>query len=124
MLTEKGTLPVGVEFDGKIYRNFEIRPQLQRDTIDLFDDPETGERALKNMQFYGLCIVAGQIISIGDIPKEKITPDMVMEMWPEDFAEIQHADKRLKERMATFRGADKPSPHGHSGHAEAGLRTE
>ena len=49
MLTEKGTLPIGVEFDGKIHKDFEIRPQLQRDTIDLFDNPYSRTPELRKL---------------------------------------------------------------------------
>ena len=47
MFTEKGTLPIGVEHNGEIQKDFEIRRQIVADSINVFDDPARGAKAEK-----------------------------------------------------------------------------
>ena len=105
MLTEKGTLPVGVEFEGEVHREFEVREQLVRDTIEIYDDPELIARAEKNDAYMGLCIIAKQL-TIGSIPPEAVTADLLMGMHQADMAVINKAEKVLAARRATFRGSE------------------
>ncbi|MCX5828763.1 MAG: hypothetical protein NTV58_12310 [Deltaproteobacteria bacterium] len=103
MLTEKGTLPIGVEYDGKTHKDFEIREQLVADSIAIYDDPDRAGRAVRNHAYAGVCLLAGQIVSLGEIPKEALTPELIMGMHDDDFEEIKAADKRLTERRNSFR---------------------
>lgn len=103
MFTEKGKLPNGVEFDGVIHKDFEIREQIVADSINIFDDPVQAAKALKNSQYAALCITAEQIISIGDIPKKEITAELLMPLLQEDLSEISEAEKRLAIKRFTFR---------------------
>jgi hypothetical protein len=105
MLTEKGTLPVGVEFDGKTHRDFEIREQLVRDMVEVYDDPELSARAEKNDAFMGLCLMARQV-RIGTIPQEAITPELLLGMHQADMSAINKAEKVLVARRASFRGGE------------------
>ena len=105
MITEKGTLPFGVDYDGKTHRDFELRPQFVRDTVDIFEDPDTAKRAARNNQFFACCLFAGRLTRLGDIPKESITPDMILDLHQDDYDEILHAGERLATQEATFRGA-------------------
>lgn len=105
MIKEKGTLPIGVEFDGKVHRDFVLRPQIVRDTIDLMDS-EYADRANENDHFFGICLLAGQLEKLGDIPKEKITPDLLLNMYDDDFRAIHMAKEALESRLRTFRKED------------------
>ena len=69
MLTETGTLPVGIEFDGQTHREFEIREQLVGDSVAVFDDQARGKRATANSQYAAVCILANQITRPGLYPK-------------------------------------------------------
>ena len=110
MLTEKSTLPFGIERNGETHRDFEIREQLVSDSISIFDDPVSGAKAEKNSQYASLCITAMQIVSIGTIPKNEITPDLLMEMLQADYNEISLAEVRLRARRESFRSKDKALP--------------
>jgi hypothetical protein len=103
MLTEKGTLPVGVEYEGKTHKDFEIREQIVADSINVFDNPDHAARAGKNALFANLCVTANMLLSIGTIPKEEITPDLLMGMFQEDLNAISQAEVRLTVQQATFR---------------------
>lgn len=104
MLREKGTLPGGVEYEGQVHREFEIREQRVRDLVAVYDNPETARRAESNDAFMGLCVLAGQVVSLGSIPVEAITPELILDMAQEDFNELSAAAKRLEERRKSFRG--------------------
>lgn len=107
MLTEKGTLPVGVEYEGKTHKDFEIREQLVSDMIDVFDNPEHASRADKNNYYLGACILSKLIVSIGSIPKEAITVDLLLGMLQDDLNEVKRAEGRLDEKRKSFRDEGK-----------------
>lgn len=117
MLTETGTLPCGVEYEGRMHTEYEIREQLVSDGVELFErgDKDLLARAEKSDSFYTVCITAKRIIRIGTIPKEAITPDLVMNMRQKDFNELDAATRRLEERMRRFRGENgAPAKDGNS----------
>ncbi len=101
--TEKGTLPGGVEYEGQVHREYEVREQRVGDMIAVYDDPERAKRAENNAMFMGLCILAGQIVKLGTIPKEAITPELLLDIEQPDCNELSEAAKRLEERRKTFR---------------------
>jgi phage FluMu protein gp41 len=120
MLTEKGTLPVGLEHNGITHKDFEIREQLVRDSVTVFDDPFRAKRAEKNDSFMGLCILAGQLLTLGSIPKEEITPELLLDMTQSDINELSAAARRLEERRKSFRSETKEPLPQNSRPAEAG----
>lgn len=105
MLTETGTLPIGIEYDGSVHRDYEIREEIVADGIEIFDDPETAGRAEKNRAYMGICVLAKQIVKIGKIPKDAITPAMLLTCNVPDVSELQQAAQRLEEKRRTFRDA-------------------
>lgn len=103
MFTEKGTLPIGVEFEGKTHRDFEIREGIVGDMCDIADDPEVMARAEKNNVFLGTALLAKRIIKLGDIPTDKITLNLVLNMHNDDYEEINKAEGRLAKKRSSFR---------------------
>ncbi len=106
MIKEKGELLVGVEHGGKMHTSFELRPQLVKDTIEVMEGADAA-RAANNAHFCGACLVAKQIESLGDIPKEKITPDLVLSLTDVDFSVVQQARETLEQRLRSFRSGPK-----------------
>jgi len=51
----------------------------------------------------GLCILAGQVVTLGTIPPEAITQDLLLDMEQTDFNELSGVAKRLEERRESFR---------------------
>jgi len=102
MIKETGTLPIGVEFNGKVHRDFVLRPQVVRDTIDLMDS-EYADRANGNDHFFGICLLSGQLEKLGDIPKKEITPDLLLNMYDDDFRVVINSKEALESRLRTFR---------------------
>jgi phage FluMu protein gp41 len=108
MITEKGTLVVGVEYEGKVHKEFELRPQLVRDSVEALEG-EHAERAKNNDSFFGVCLLTKQTVKIGDIPKEHITPVLIMSLTEIDFQIVSRAREALEKRLRSFRSeTEKP----------------
>jgi len=116
-MEEKGTLIIGVEYDGKTHKGFILRPAKVKDTVMSIEEDEM---AMRNDQYLGVCVLARQI-RIGDIPRDEITPGLLMDMYQADMALITAADGRLKERIAGFRKEDPPLEKADAGGKEAGV---
>lgn len=99
---EKGKLTVGVEHGGKTHKDFELRPQFVRDSVEILEG-ENAERAKKSDSFFGVCLLARQIKSLGSIPAEEITPEVVMSLTEIDFLVLNKAKEALETRLRSFR---------------------
>lgn len=109
MEQEKGSLAVGIEHDGRIHKEFILRPQIVRDSIEAMED----ERAQKSNSYFGLCLLTKQIVKLGDVPYAKITPDLVMQLTDVDFEILVKAKEALESRLRSFhQQAGKPEKAG------------
>lgn len=118
MMTETDTLVVGVEHDGITHLNFELRPQLVKDSIEAVED----ERAQKNESYLGLAVLSKQVIRLGNIPQDQITPELFMGMYDVDLARIAAASERLQKRLISFRGEGKGLPEDGTGPGKTGVQ--
>jgi len=117
MITEKGTLIVGVEYDGKRHKEFTLRPQLVRDSIEAMED----DRARTNESYLGLIVLSKQLVCVGDIPPDKISPAILMDMHATDMEVVNDALRRLQERLKSFRGEGETAEKDNPGADETGL---
>jgi len=117
MITEKCILPIGVEYDGKVHCHVELRPSLVRDSIEAVED----ERAQTNESYLGLTILSKQIVCLGTIPADKITPNLLMGMYEPDLVAIRNASERLRNRLYSFRGTGEGSAEIDAGDGKDGL---
>lgn len=101
MITQKGSLVIGIEYDGKIHKEFELRPQIVRDTVNAFEHPK-----FSNDMYAGLILLSMQILKLGDIPKEKITPELLLELYEEDLKILFSAKEELANRLKSFRSQE------------------
>lgn len=104
-LTEKGQLIYGIEFDGKLHFDFEVRLPMVRDNIAAieFTDGRSGMRVSTAM--YAIIL-----LSLGAIPKEKITYQLLSEgLVDEDFDAVSEAVDRLKKKRMQANPALKTS---------------
>ncbi|MGO9018749.1 MAG: hypothetical protein ACLQVJ_10420 [Syntrophobacteraceae bacterium] len=102
-ITEKGVLPVGIERDGKFHREFEIRPALVGDSIEVADEHEP--KKLTNRWYANICLAAKQIIRIGDISPVPFKD--VVKMLDVDMEQIYAAQERLAMRLSRFHDSGK-----------------
>ena len=121
MLTTKGTLPNGIEFEGQTHRDFELREQLVKDMVEVANDKDNLSEAINNDSFLGICIMAKRIVSLGSIPPESITPDLLLEMLQEDFNTLTTAASELIIKRRNFRDAAGAAPKINDGTHEGGV---
>lgn len=98
MEREKGTLAVGLHYEGILHKEFVLRPQIVGDSIEALED----ERAQKNNSYFGLCLLTKQIVKLGNIPQDKITPELVMQLTDVDFEILVKAKEALESRLRSF----------------------
>lgn len=116
-MNETGTLPFGLEVDGDTHRDFELRPRLVRDSVDVLDN----EYAKRNPAYEGVALICKQIVRLGMLPGDKVTPMKLLELNEIDMAVLLEAADRLRARLATFRDeGQKPAQAPAVAH-EAGL---
>jgi len=92
--TVKGTLPVGVEYNGALHREFELRRATVRDNLDILSGPDK-DRASEETAYAAVCLWAKRIVKLGDIPAESITPALVLDLSLEDFGALETAARQF-----------------------------
>ena len=50
-----------------------------------------------------MAVLAGQVLSLGSIPKERITAELLLDLSEDDMAEINRGLERLRNRVKSFR---------------------
>ncbi len=98
MITEKRTLPIGIEYKGQKHRDLEVRHRLVKDLVAAHDNPLMS----KSESNYEICCLAEQIIKLGEIPKEDITAALLTEMYIDDFDTLVEAAEKARQRVASF----------------------
>ncbi|EKN6935111.1 phage tail assembly protein [Salmonella enterica] len=91
-LTIKGTLAVGVEYNGEFHRDFELRLSTVGDEID------ASEMGIPDSGYY-VGLMALCLESLGTIPKEAITYDLLRTMTSPDYSLLVQARDTLKKKM-------------------------
>jgi phage FluMu protein gp41 len=109
MEQEKGTLGTGVVYEGKTHKDFVLRPQIVKDSIEAMED----ERAKKSNSYFGLCLLTKQIDKLGEVPHANITPELIMQLTDVDFEILVKAKEALESRLRSFlQQAGKPEKTG------------
>lgn len=113
-----GTLPIGIEVDGEIWREYALREQLVADEIEVMES-EHGPRALKNDGFYSVCLMARRLQFPG--MHREVTPEMIMAMTSTDFNHLLQSGKALSDERASFRDAAQAAPAAGAGSVKDGV---
>lgn len=100
MTTVKGTLPIGIEYGGKVHREFKLRPRLVRDSVEAAEEVGDGSESRT-----GLAILARQFVQLGNIPPTGITTEVLLDMYEEDLGELYRAAEEVAAKLKTFRGS-------------------
>jgi hypothetical protein len=93
MMTEKGRLTYGVEFDGTLHHEFELRLPTVADNIAAIE--EVG--ADKHMALT-VSMLARSLVRLGDIPPEAIDTELLNGMVDEDLDVLVLAQDALKKK--------------------------
>lgn len=94
LLKTTGTLVVGVVFNGETHRGFTLRLPTVGDEIDVAEStvPDAG---------YGVALMATCLESLGTIPKEEITYDLLRSMDSADYKLLTDARDELKKKRGS-----------------------
>lgn len=100
MIRVSGDLAAGIEFDGKVHKAFVLRPAIVRDSIEASKEADgKGEIVLM------LALLARQIESLGEIPKEKITVELLSGLYDADLGVLQKARESAEKKIQEPRSA-------------------
>jgi hypothetical protein len=101
-MEHKGTLPIGIEVDGKMCREYTLVEERFRHKLEVYTDADCGEQALKDPTYHTAAVLAKRLKIEGI---EKVTPDMVLDLFPEDGSEIGNAASGIAARRSDFRSS-------------------
>jgi hypothetical protein len=119
--TVKGVLATGIEFNGKVQKDFEIKLGTIGDLVELHETP-AGARAAKNYFFQAVALNALRLQKLGDIPKAQITPELLLELTETDMNTLSAAARQdIGERGELFRPSE-GSLEDNTGSAETELQ--
>ncbi|HBC8779357.1 TPA: hypothetical protein KE568_002749 [Escherichia coli] len=87
--TQIGKLSDGVEFNGIIHKNFELRLPVMRDNGQALEETEERFQTVDGFAadyYYRCAVMAATLVRLGDIPQEELTAELLHDnMTPEDF---------------------------------------
>ncbi len=104
MFTESGTLPIGVEYEGELCREFSLSPLRVKHSMEVRRSPD-GPRCESDDELMGLALL-GKRLSIDGVPREAMDLAFMENLFDDDLAEVMAADGRLQEEIARFRRKD------------------
>lgn len=110
MLTEKGTLHYGVEHEGKLHVDFELRMPTIGDNIAAIEEFGVDSNLKLNVAMMARCLV-----KLGDIPAEVINYELLANhVIDEDYDVLADARDRLKKKRTELKNTSpaiaQPSP--------------
>lgn len=109
-ITQAGVLPIGVEVDGVLHRNFTLRPAVVADNIDAINEVGSGNAVALNA-----AVFARQLVQLGTLPPKQITYDLVAGMHVADFDALDQAAIQLQKKLllggAISSGGSPSEPH-------------
>lgn len=97
MITQTGKLVYGIEHGGKVHVDFELRLPTIGDNITALEEVGTES----NLRL-GVAMMAASIVSLGDIPPEEITYELLAkELVDDDYDVLKIAQSQLKKSRTT-----------------------
>ncbi|MCA8016156.1 hypothetical protein LGM38_29375 [Burkholderia vietnamiensis] len=98
--TEKGALEYGVEYppgSGELHYDFEIRLGTIGENIEVYEQPEIIGGGVSNMRV-NVAMLARCLVSLGTIPKEAITDELLETAIDSDYDVMMKAQDDLKKK--------------------------
>ncbi|AOJ10602.1 hypothetical protein [Burkholderia mayonis] len=100
IITEEGSLDYGIEYpaeSGQYHYDFEIRLATVDDNIEAYEHPTILGGGVSNMRV-NAAIIASCLLSLGTIPKEQITPELIGTAVDVDYDRLYAAQDLLKKK--------------------------
>lgn len=105
MITVSGQLVCGIERDGTLHRNFELRAATIADAIASIEKAGPGASHLK-LRVYK---AAEQMVSLGGLPKEDITGEFLLSLPEDDVEPIFNAQDELEKKQKGLSKTSSPT---------------
>lgn len=106
-----GVLPIGVEVDGVLHREFTLRAATVADNIEVTEEMDANSEAPTPLRL-GTAMMARQLVKLGTLEREQITTALVRNL---NTADWNHLDKLSEEQEKKLLGGGQtPSPVGGS----------
>ncbi|WP_246831172.1 hypothetical protein [Pandoraea sp. SD6-2] len=99
-MTESDSLDYGIEYpagSGQLHYDFTIRLATVEDNINAYEHPSIIGGGVSNMRV-NAALVASCLVSLGTIPKEAITPELIGTAVDGDFDRLWAAQEVLKKK--------------------------
>lgn len=104
--TQSGTLEYGVQFNGEIHRDFEIRLQTVGDEIDTV--AEVGSDVIDAN--FTVHLLARTLIRLGSIPEDELTPELLKDnLIYEDYMALLRASRGAKKKLMDMKSESETS---------------
>ncbi|TET04777.1 hypothetical protein [Burkholderia cepacia] len=100
MMTEKDSLEYGIEYppgSGELHYDFEIRLGTIGENIEVYEQPEIIGGGVSNMRV-NVAMLARCLVSLGTIPKEAITDELLSTAIDSDYDVMMKAQDELKKK--------------------------
>ncbi|MCO8326805.1 hypothetical protein ABEG10_13870 [Burkholderia cenocepacia] len=110
-LTEKDSLDYGIEYpadSGQMHYDFELRLATVADNIAAYEEPTIIGGGVCNMRV-NAAVLARSIVSLGTIPAEAITPELIDTAIESDYDKFFAAQERLKKKRKALKPGNVPS---------------
>lgn len=111
-ITQDGTLPIGIEVDGVLHRDFTLRPAVVADNIEAITEVGTSNSVALNA-----AVFARQLVKLGTLTPKQIDYELVASMHVADFDELDRRALELQKKLllggASSNGgssSEQPSP--------------
>lgn len=98
--TEKGSLEYGIEYppdSGELHYDFEVRLGTIGENIAVYEQPEIIGGGVSNMRV-NVAMLARCLISLGTIPKDEITDELLATAVDSDYDVMMKAQDELKKK--------------------------
>ncbi len=98
MITVTGKLTHGIELDGALHIDFEIRQATIRDTINAIDKRNAAGENTDSYLVLKMYEAAEQLTKLGDLPKGKITAELLFSLPDDDIEPLLAALEDVKKK--------------------------
>lgn len=93
-ITQDGTLPIGVEVDGVLHREFTLRPAVVADNIEAITEVGSSNGVALNA-----AVFARQLVKLGTLTSKQIDYGLVVGMHIADFDELDRRAIELQKKL-------------------------
>lgn len=87
-------LPIGIEVDGKVYKDFSVRPAMLRDSCAAI--AAVGGDAEPNTLRYA---TMAQRVSFEGLPQEQVTVELLMGLYDRDAVALELAADEVEKKL-------------------------